>query len=46
LTQADANLKGVFMGTAGDHLGVSINAMAGPAKAQTVQLFSCSQARC
>jgi hypothetical protein len=45
-TAALANLKGAFMGPAGDHLGVSINARAGSATAQTVQIFSCSAARC
>ena len=45
-TAALANVKGAFMGPAGDHLGVSINATAGSAKAQTVQIFSCSAAKC
>ncbi|HSA91254.1 MAG TPA: hypothetical protein VLF42_15300 [Burkholderiales bacterium] len=45
-TAAAASLKGAFMGPVGDHLGVSINATAGSATAQTVQLFSCSQAKC
>jgi hypothetical protein len=34
------------MGPAGDHLGVSINATAGSATAQTVQIFSCASAKC
>jgi hypothetical protein len=45
-TIANASLKGAFMGPAGDHLGVSINATAGSATAQTVQIFSCASAKC
>jgi hypothetical protein len=39
-TAADLSMKGAFMGPAGDHLGVSFNAKAGTAAAQTVQMFS------
>lgn len=40
-TPAQARTQGIFMG-AGDHLGAAINARAGPASAQTVQIFSCA----
>jgi len=39
-TAADLSMRGAFMGPVGDHLGVSFNAKAGTAAAQTVQLFS------
>ena len=45
-TAAAANVKGAFMGPVGDHLGVAINAKAGSASAQTVQIFSCASAKC
>ena len=39
---ATASVKGTFLGPVGDHLGVAINARAGSASAQTVQIFSCA----
>jgi hypothetical protein len=45
-TPATANVKGAFLGPVGDHLGVAINAKAGSAAAQTVQIFSCAPANC
>jgi hypothetical protein len=43
---ASASVKGTFLGPVGDHLGVAINAKAGSASAQTVQIFSCAAAKC
>ncbi|MDW8469337.1 MAG: FecR family protein [Burkholderiales bacterium] len=38
-TSATLNMRGVFMGAAGDHVGVGMHAFAGTSHASTVQLF-------
>jgi hypothetical protein len=44
-TPAQLSMRGAFMGPVGDHLGVSFNARAGTASAQTVQMFSSNAPR-